>query len=155
MFLDADPDCGKVHNRVAPVAYGGGMDDPVTARTAAEAAAEALRTLNHLTLAPPAVWTPGWEDFADVYAIAAELQVLAQRLPQAIGQLAQVFDDAHVVYASDNDDHPADVIAAARHGLIDAGGHAEALRATLERAQGAISHLYVDGHVAVDDTAGE
>lgn len=33
----------------------------------AESAAEAVRTLNHLTLYPPSAEVPGWEDVSDVY----------------------------------------------------------------------------------------
>ena len=49
------------------------MDEPVTARSAAEA----VRTPNHLTLFRPAALTPGCEDFADVDAIAGELRIPA------------------------------------------------------------------------------
>ncbi len=56
---------------------------------AAEMAAEAVRTLNHLTLVPPSVGTPGWEDVADLYRVLTELRVLTGRLPQAIGQVAR------------------------------------------------------------------
>jgi hypothetical protein len=49
---------------------------------AAENAAEALRTLNHLTLAAPTPGAPGWEDVGDVYRVIGELRALADRLPQ-------------------------------------------------------------------------
>lgn len=127
------------------------MNDPLTARSAIESAAEAVRTFNHLTLAAPAARTPGWEGLADVYAITAELQVLTQRLPQAFNQVAAAFDDPAVVYASDNDDHPANVIVAVQTGLIDAARFAEALRVALDRAQSAISHLYVTGHADISE----
>lgn len=54
-----------------------------------EHAAEAVRTLNHLTLVPPCPSTPGWEDVADLYQVLTEVRVLAERLPQVIGQLAR------------------------------------------------------------------
>jgi hypothetical protein len=56
---------------------------------AADLAAEAVRVLNHLTLAPPSLGTPGWEDVTDLYRVLAEMRVLTERLPQAIGQLAR------------------------------------------------------------------
>lgn len=54
---------------------------------AAELAAEAVRTLNHLTLAPPSAGTPGWEDVTDLYRVLADVRVLTERHPQAIYQL--------------------------------------------------------------------
>jgi hypothetical protein len=56
---------------------------------AADLAAEAVRELNHLTLAPPSPGTPGWEDVTDLYRVLAEMRVLTERLPQAIGQFAR------------------------------------------------------------------
>lgn len=59
---------------------------------AAELAAEAVRALNHLTLAPPSARTPGWEDVTDLYRVLTEVRILTERLPQAIDQLARHLD---------------------------------------------------------------
>lgn len=59
-----------------------------TPSRAAETAAEALRTLNHLTLAAPTPGAPGREDVGDVYRVIGEWRALTDRLPQACGQLA-------------------------------------------------------------------
>ena len=48
------------------------MTGPVDA---AEHAAEALRTVNHLTTTAPAPRTPGWEDLGDLYRVLGELRV--------------------------------------------------------------------------------
>lgn len=129
------------------------MEEPTGARQAAEQAAEAIRALNHLTMAPPGTGSPGWEDLADVYAIVGELQVFAQRLPQAFDQLARVLDDTGVVYGTDDDSDPADVLLTAGAMLLGARGEAVDLARSLERAHGAISHLYVERHL--DDIAAD
>ena len=54
----------------------------------AEGAAEALRTLNHLTLAAPSPGVPGWQDVGDIYRVLGELRALTYRLPRTLGQLA-------------------------------------------------------------------
>lgn len=62
------------------------MTGPVDA---AEQAAESVRRVNHLTLTAPSDGTPGWEDVGDLYRVLGELRTLADRLPQACGQLAR------------------------------------------------------------------
>ena len=82
---------------------------------AAEHAAEALRTVNHLTIAAPAAKTPGWEDVGDLYRVLGELRVLVERLPQACGQLARHLErpDAGRAYEVDAmTDEPAPVVVA-------------------------------------------
>ena len=54
---------------------------------AAGVAAEAIRALNHLTLAAPSVGTPGWEGVDDIYGVIGELRIMADRLPQVCDQL--------------------------------------------------------------------
>lgn len=43
----------------------------------AESAAEAVRMLNHLTLAHPSAGNPIWEDVADLCRVLTEVMVLA------------------------------------------------------------------------------
>jgi len=57
----------------------------IEARETAEAAAEAIRTLCHLTL--PANGYPGLEFPSDVDVIVAHLETMVQRLPQLCQQL--------------------------------------------------------------------
>ncbi len=52
----------------------------------AESGAEAVRTLNHLTLYPPSAEVPGWEDVSDVYRVLGEL-CSSDRLPQVFDQI--------------------------------------------------------------------
>jgi hypothetical protein len=132
------------------------MDEPTGAAGAADAAAEAVRALNHLTIRPPAPTTRGWEDLADVYAVIGSLRVLLDRLPQALDQVARAIERPGVGYASDNDDQPA-VLAARTVGHLHQGAaNLTAVRAALEGAHGALSHLYVERHLAaVDGEAGE
>ena len=88
------------------------MNGPVDA---AEHAAEALRTVNHLTIAAPAPRTPGWEDVGDVYRVLGELRVLVERLPQACGQLARHLEGPAAGRAYEVDataDGPAPVVVA-------------------------------------------
>lgn len=111
---------------------------------AAEHAAEAVRTLNHLTLSRPSPGAPGWEDVADLYRVLTEVRVLAERLPQVLGQLAQ-----HLEHPG-GDGYRCD---AATEATTDelvalAAGRLREAQATVERAgdhlacaQGAVSHL--------------
>ncbi|MEZ5320487.1 MAG: hypothetical protein R2698_00060 [Microthrixaceae bacterium] len=88
------------------------MTGPVDA---AEHAAEALRTVNHLTTTAPAPRTPGWEDLGDLYRVLGELRVLAERLPQACGQLARHLERPESGCAYEVDamtDKPAPVVVA-------------------------------------------
>ena len=135
--------------------YVGRMDEPVTARGAAEQAAEATRTLNHLTLAPPAERTPGWEDLADVYAIVGQLRLLVERLPQALDQLARALEDAAVVYGTDDGTDPTEVALTASIELFAGRGPATELNRSLQQAHNALSHLYVERHLVVGDEVAE
>ena len=89
---------------------------------AAELAAEAVGTLNHLTLGPPSAGTPRWEDVTDLYRVLAELCVLAERLPQVIGQLARHFErPVGARYRCDaGTTAPPDVLVARAAGSLDA-----------------------------------
>jgi hypothetical protein len=61
-------------------------DDDITPGTVAHGAAEAIRNLNHLTLA---VRGGGYMWPADVDSVIASLEILAQRLPQTLTQAEQ------------------------------------------------------------------
>jgi hypothetical protein len=65
---------------------------PPDARSAASAAADAIRALNHLTA--PHLDYPGLRDTDDLYATLGELTTLAQRLDQTVAQLARWAADA-------------------------------------------------------------
>jgi len=119
------------------------VTDPVDA---AEHAAEALRTVNHLTIAAPAPRTPGWEDVGDLYRVLGELRVLADRLPQACGQLARHLERpaAGRVYEVDAmTDEPAPVVvASAVLALEDVQRCAARTGEHLNEALSAVAHLH-------------
>ncbi|MFX4294228.1 hypothetical protein [Streptomyces bohaiensis] len=60
---------------------------------AARAAADAIRSLNHLTIRPSDA--ADWEMPGDVYAVVGALAAVAGRLPQALGQCAALVDALH------------------------------------------------------------
>lgn len=111
---------------------------------AAGLAAEAVRALNHLTLAPPSTGTPGWEDVTDLYRVLTEVRVLAERLPQALGQLARHLDATiGSGYRSDSDtDESSEMLVVTTMAALE--GACVALRGAgydLGLAQGALAHL--------------
>jgi len=120
--------------------------DVVTPARAAEVAAEALRAVNHLTLAAPSTRTPGWSDVGDVYRLLGELRAIADRLPQVCGQIAsalQRLGDQSDWFADDGTIVPAvEVVDAAVDTLMTASWFAEDLGLNLQHVQGAVSHLY-------------
>lgn len=110
----------------------------------AERAAEAVRSLNHLTLVPPTPGTVAWEHVGDLYRAMAEVRSLVERLPQALGQIAGHLGRSVNAYEADggtdlrSEELVIDAVAAleAAHCCIgDAGRY-------LDLAQGAVSHLY-------------
>lgn len=120
---------------------------PTPARRAAQAA-EAVRALNHLTIA----YAPGYESAADVDQVLAGLRELATRLPQALQQAARWLaaaeaqarlTDVEVPTAQATRTTVTDAIAS----LTLATGHAASLAADLGRAACATSRLATD----VDD----
>lgn len=119
------------------------MTGPVDA---AEHAAEALRTVNHLTIAAPAPRTPGWEDVGDLYRVLGELRVLAERLPQACGQLARHLErpaDGCAYEADATADGPAPiVVASAVLALEDARRCAARTGEHLNEALSEVAHLH-------------
>lgn len=113
---------------------------------AAGRAAEALRTLNHLTLAAPSLGVPGWEDVGDIYRLLGELRAVADRLPQVYDQVTtalQRLGERHDWRTDDGTtEHPDEVAANAVEGLQVAGCIAEDLGWSLHQAHCAVAHLY-------------
>jgi len=111
---------------------------------AAEHAADAVRTLNHLTLSRPSPGTPGWEDVADLYGVLTKLRLLAERLPQALGQLAQHLEhpegDGYRCDAA-TETAPDELVALAAGSLREAQATVERAGDRLACAQGAVSRL--------------
>ncbi len=68
------------------------MTPPESAHQAAQTAAEAVRTLNHLTR-PGAGQDGTGLDVTDIYALVAELALMAARLPQALRQVEALLDE--------------------------------------------------------------
>ncbi len=119
----------------------------------AESAAEAVRTLNRLTLARPSAGTPGWEDVTDLYRVLTEVMVLADRLPQVFDQIARhlQFEVGRGACRSDSgtDQVPMNLVARAVDDLSRAQEHSRKLGEHLAAAQSAVSHLAPvigDGH---------
>lgn len=121
-----------------PVAESRGPD------ATAEMAAEAVRTLNRLTMAAPSLGAPGWEDVADLYRVLAEVRILVERLPQALDQLARHLqrptgegyrcDGGTTATPDDLVTHAVDALGVAQQGLTCAGHD-------LAEAQSAVAHL--------------
>lgn len=112
----------------------------------AASAADALRTLNHLTLTAPSPGVPGWEDVGDIYRLLGKLRVVADRLPQVCDQVAtalQRLGDRRDWRADDGTtEHPEEVVATAVEGLQVAGCVAGDLGWNLQQAHCAVAHLY-------------
>ena len=119
------------------------MSTSPTPASAANAAAEAVRTLNHLTLGSLSPGRPDWEQLSDVYVVVADLRVLAERLPQAFDQLARVFEQPGRRFDADDGRDPVDVATTAGEALLSARGLANDVARSLARAHEAISHLVV------------
>jgi hypothetical protein len=132
------------------------MDEISSAVGAAAGAAEAVRALNHHTLAPLSPGTPGWGELADLSAVVAQLHALARRPPQALDQLARALSpESGTRYGVDAPDLDADdLVEEAARALGAAADLARSLDADLGRAHDAISHLYVAAELRVVD-AGE
>lgn len=120
--------------------------DPVGA---AASAAEVVRTLNRLTLTAPAAGTAGWEDVGDLYRVVGELQLLADRLPQALRQVAWHLEQSVDSYAVDEaaPESSASTVAGAVVALADAGTHLRRASESLGTAHSATAHLYTPTRV--------
>ena len=128
------------------------MNELPPATAAAATAAEAVRTLNHLTMSPAST------DLGDLYAAVGQLQVLAERLPQALDQCADVLERPArgVEYGVDTGDDPDDVIGDAVIALRAGADRAHDLARRLADAQRAIGHLCIARELtAVDAESGE
>ena len=125
---------------------------------AAEEAAEAVRVLNHLTLSPPSVGAPGWEDVADLYRVLTEVRVLVERLPQAIDQVSRhLCGPIGSGYRCDaGTDEPPDVLVESAVGALGRARSAlDGVGRDLGGAQGALAHLAPqDATLAGDSTVG-
>ena len=112
----------------------------------ADAAAEAIRAINHLTLC-------GGLDYpAEAYQLLGDLAVMVIRLPQALAQLARQLDDwqsaglVRIDAGTEFEDNPQLAIATATSYLRDDGvPTAERLGAALTQAQLSIAYAsYAD-----------
>lgn len=102
------------------------------AALAARAAAETIRSLNHLTLGPDGLAQP-----ADAYEVLGDLSLAASRIPQLLGQIGRWLATALAAGALGHDDRtdPAIAVSGAWIFLSDARGSAAALARSLEQAQ--------------------
>ena len=139
------------------------VGDPIIA---AEVAAAALRSINHLTMAAPAGEAQGWEDVGDMYRLLSELGVLVDRLPQVFDQLARHFQRPALRSGtrsdSDMTETPSALLGAATDEMIRADEYSRALGRSVAAAQSAVSHLApilnkaTTGHANMDaSTVGE
>lgn len=119
----------------------------------AESAAEAVRTLNHLTLHPPSAEVPGWEDVSDVYRVLGELRLLVERVPQVLRQVAKHIEQSASSYQVDAAalGPAAEMIAAAVLGLRCAQEPLSDAGELIGAAQSVAAHLYMP--VPVDASA--
>ena len=108
-------------------------------------AAEAVRAINHLTLAPPTPGRSGWEDVTDLYRLLVEVRLLVERLPQTLDQLARHLQHqvAHGRCRSDSGTHQTstELVVEAIGSLQRAGQDCCSVGVHLEAAQSAASHL--------------
>jgi len=116
---------------------------------AAREAAEAVRALNHATLSGTGYEWPG-----EVDDVIGELQILAERLPQALRQAAEWVEDAHAAGRVGHDSG-ADATDAAVAEVLTELGHAERdaafLATSLRYARAHSSHLTGSRHDNEDD----
>lgn len=116
---------------------------------AAALAADALRAVNHLTLAAPSPGVPGWEEVGDIYRVLGELRLLTERLPQAVEQLSRHLQRpaGGACYRGDSDtrDTPETLVATAAVALEAAQVGARRLASQLAAAQSAVAHLSTAG----------
>jgi hypothetical protein len=109
------------------------VEDPVGC---ADAAAEAVRALNHATRPAAAALTGP----ADAYAVLGNLALLASRLPQALTQLREYVGTEHTagrlrIVDGEHTGDPAAAVTDLARQLCWATSSAEALRTALEQAQ--------------------
>jgi hypothetical protein len=105
---------------------------------AAKAAAEAIRTLNHLTL------DKGWaEQPGDVSAVASNLLRLAQYLPQTLDQLYAELDrlDQADAIRMDNGEEPAVAAGRVLAAIERTRAYAGQMHSTLTTAASGLDHM--------------
>jgi hypothetical protein len=112
----------------------------------AEAAADAVRAINHITGRPAGLTYP-----SEAYRIVGQLATVAARLPQACEQITrqlrrwsdagQVGIDAGTTWAG----NPAGAVLDALAGLDEAAVAAEHLYAGLDQASGALCYAHYTG----------
>jgi hypothetical protein len=106
-------------------------DFPDTTLALARTAAEAVRSLNHLTLGGNGLAQP-----ADAYEVLGELSLAASRLPQLLGQVGTWLAAALAAGRLGCDDaDPAAAVSGAWLFISDARGSAAALARDLELAR--------------------
>ncbi len=113
--------------------------------SAAALAAEALRAVNHLTLAAPCAGVAGWEEVGDLYRVLGELRLLTERLPQAVEQLSRHLQrpGGRGCYRSDDGtrESPETLVVRAAVALEAAQVGAREVGSQLAAAQSAVAHL--------------
>lgn len=118
------------------------LRDPASA---AVLAAEAVRAVNHLTLAAPCADVAGWEEVGDLYRVLGELRLLTERLPQAVGQLSRHLQRSagRGCYRSDDGtrESPETLVVRAVAALEVARVAAREVGSQLAAAQSAVTHL--------------
>jgi len=113
-------------------------DWPARAVLAAEAAAESIRRLNHETIRDGYRWP------SEVAEVVGELQLVAERLPQALRQAAAWLQTEHGAGRVGHDTAPDAVTAVVAEMLTDlaiAGERAESLAGALRFAHANANHL--------------
>jgi hypothetical protein len=109
-------------------------------------AAEALRTVNHLTIGAPSSGVPGWEEVADLYSVLGAIRILTGRLPQVLRQLGQHLERpaGRCSYRTDagTSESPEGLVAEAVLALEGAQHHLVEAGSQLDAAHSAVAHLY-------------
>jgi hypothetical protein len=111
----------------------------VTPAEAAQAAAEAVRSLNHATSGGT-----GYEYPSDLYDVVGALATLVMGLPQAIGQAVTWLEREHAAGRVGHDRGQQFTTAEVYSALVcldEALPHVEALRAALSEAHSHTGHL--------------
>jgi len=116
------------------------MDLDRTPAVIADAAAEEIRALNHITRSRG----DGWQYPGDVYSTVGNLSVMAERLPQALGQLESLIsrleDAGQLASDSGPEDLPGRLVRF--HGaMADAVSLAHGLQRALDQAHQALGPI--------------
>jgi hypothetical protein len=92
-----------------------------------------------------------------MYAVLAQLQMLAERLPQTLDQLATLLESPAlgVEYGVDNDADPHDVIGDAIIAMRAGADRAHDLARRLGDAQAAVGHLFIARELRTVDAESE